>query len=96
MIVAVVGAGTIGLSWAALFASQGHDVRLHDPRPDLQELLDAAVGELSDVLPGTWRDRIVLEPRFLQHGPSIVAGTWCRAIRQFFAAMPTEWRTWSA
>ena len=62
MIVAVVGAGTIGLSWAALFASKGHDVRLHDPRPDLQELLDAAVVELSDVLPGTWRDRIVVEP----------------------------------
>ena len=50
--VAIVGAGTIGLSWAALFASQGYDVRLHDPRPDLQELLDAAVLELSDVLPG--------------------------------------------
>ena len=62
MIVAVVGAGTIGLSWAALFASKGHDVRLHDPRPDLQELLDAAVVELSEVLPGSWRDRIVLEP----------------------------------
>jgi len=62
VIVAVVGAGTIGLSWAALFASKGHDVRLHDPRPDLQELLDAAVVELSDVLPGTWRDRIVVEP----------------------------------
>ena len=62
MIVAVVGAGTIGLSWAALFAAKGHDVRLHDPRPDLQELLDAAVVELSEVLPGSWRDRIVLEP----------------------------------
>ena len=62
MIIAVVGAGTIGLSWAALFASHGHDVRLHDPRPDLQELLDAAVVELSAVLPGSWGERIVLEP----------------------------------
>ena len=62
MIIAVVGAGTIGLSWAALFASKGHDVRLYDPRPDLQELLDAAAVELSEVLPGSWRDRIVLEP----------------------------------
>lgn len=62
MIIAVVGAGTIGLSWAALFASKGHDVRLHDPRPDLQELLDAAAVELSEVLSGSWRDRIVLEP----------------------------------
>jgi len=62
MIIAVVGAGTIGLSWAALFASKGHDVRLHDPRPDLQELLDATAVELSEVLSGSWRDRIVLEP----------------------------------
>ena len=62
MIIAVVGAGTIGLSWAALFASKGHDVRLHDPRPDLQELLDAAAVELSEVLSGSWRGRIVLEP----------------------------------
>ena len=62
MIVAVVGAGTIGLSWAALFASQGHDVRLHDPRPDLQGLLEQAVVELSEVLPGDWRDRIAVEP----------------------------------
>jgi len=62
VIIAVVGAGTIGLSWAALFAAKGHDVRLHDPRPDLQELLDQAVAELSDVLPGAWRDRIAVEP----------------------------------
>lgn len=62
MIVAVVGAGTIGLSWAALFAAKGHDVRLHDPRPDLASLLDAAVRELSSVLPGDWRGRIALEP----------------------------------
>ena len=53
MIIAVVGAGTIGLSWAALFASKGHDVRLYDPRPDLQELLEAAVIELSEILPGS-------------------------------------------
>ena len=62
MIVAVVGAGTIGLSWAALLAAQGHDVRLHDPRPDVRELLDAAVPELSAVLPGDWAARIVVEP----------------------------------
>jgi ketoreductase RED1 len=36
---AVVGAGTIGLSWAALFAGHGLDVWVTDPRPDL----DAAV-----------------------------------------------------
>lgn len=32
-IAAVIGAGTIGLSWAALFASKGMAVRVNDPRP---------------------------------------------------------------
>ena len=67
MIVAVVGAGVIGLSWAALFASRGHDVRLSDPRPDLSELLAATVTELATVLPGSglpgdWAQRITVEP----------------------------------
>jgi ketoreductase RED1 len=48
---AVVGAGTIGLSWAALFAGHGLRVRITDPRPDLAEAvaeaLDAAAGQLA-------------------------------------------------
>ncbi len=48
---AVVGAGTIGLSWAALFAGHGMRVRITDPRPDLAqavaEALDQAAGHLS-------------------------------------------------
>lgn len=51
-VVAVVGAGTIGLSWAALFASSGMQVRVQDPRPDLQDLLEQTAAELSQVLPG--------------------------------------------
>ena len=47
---AVLGAGTIGLSWAALFAAHGMDVRVQDPRPDLQEQLDATVAALTPVL----------------------------------------------
>ena len=35
MKVAVIGAGTIGQSWAKLFASHGHEVVLSDPREDL-------------------------------------------------------------
>ncbi|GHF44212.1 ketoreductase RED1 [Amycolatopsis bartoniae] len=39
MRIAVIGAGTIGLSWTKLFAEHGHDVRVSDPRPDLAEVL---------------------------------------------------------
>lgn len=54
MIIAVIGAGTIGLSWAALFASHGHDVRITDPREDLAAVVTAGVAELAGVLPGDW------------------------------------------
>ncbi|MFD6172960.1 3-hydroxyacyl-CoA dehydrogenase NAD-binding domain-containing protein [Streptomyces coeruleorubidus] len=37
---AVIGAGTIGLSWTALFAAHGLTVRVSDPRPDLAEAVD--------------------------------------------------------
>ena len=30
---AVIGAGTIGASWAAIFLARGHDVSAHDPSP---------------------------------------------------------------
>ncbi|MCX0275924.1 3-hydroxyacyl-CoA dehydrogenase NAD-binding domain-containing protein [Nocardia zapadnayensis] len=43
--VAVVGAGTIGLSWARLFASCGAPVRIFDPRPDLAEVCAGIVAE---------------------------------------------------
>ncbi|GAB7003463.1 3-hydroxyacyl-CoA dehydrogenase NAD-binding domain-containing protein [Nocardioides sp. AN3] len=42
---AVVGAGTIGLSWAALFAAQGVQVAIFDPRPDLPNVVEAALEE---------------------------------------------------
>ncbi|MET8012091.1 3-hydroxyacyl-CoA dehydrogenase NAD-binding domain-containing protein [Streptomyces sp. NPDC005271] len=40
---AVIGAGTIGLSWTALFAGHGLEVRVTDPRPDLAEAVEAAL-----------------------------------------------------
>ncbi|MFD5227914.1 3-hydroxyacyl-CoA dehydrogenase NAD-binding domain-containing protein [Streptomyces qaidamensis] len=40
---AVIGAGTIGLSWATLFAAHGLTVRVADPRPDLAEAVDDAL-----------------------------------------------------
>ncbi|ONI79615.1 hydroxylacyl-CoA dehydrogenase [Actinosynnema sp. ALI-1.44] len=46
MIVAVIGAGTIGLSWARLFASYGMTVRVSDPRPDLAEAVADIPGDV--------------------------------------------------
>ncbi|MFI9386565.1 3-hydroxyacyl-CoA dehydrogenase NAD-binding domain-containing protein [Kutzneria sp. NPDC052558] len=40
---AVIGAGTIGLSWTALFAAHGLTVRVSDPRPDLGDALVQAL-----------------------------------------------------
>ena len=47
--VAVIGVGTVGQSWAALFLSYGNRVRLWDPAPGLAErfaaYLDTVVTE---------------------------------------------------
>ena len=43
-VVAIVGAGVIGVSWARLFGQAGWEVRVTDPRSDLQEIVD---GELT-------------------------------------------------
>lgn len=40
---AVIGAGTIGLSWATLFAAHGLTVRVTDPRPGLAEAVAEAL-----------------------------------------------------
>ncbi|MGC7099571.1 3-hydroxyacyl-CoA dehydrogenase NAD-binding domain-containing protein [Amycolatopsis lurida] len=44
---AVIGAGTIGLSWTALFAGHGMTVRVSDPRPDLAEAVGTALAEFA-------------------------------------------------
>ena len=44
---AVIGAGTIGLSWTALFAAHGLTVHVSDPRPDLAEAVDAALADFA-------------------------------------------------
>ena len=46
----VIGAGTIGLSWTALFAAYGMTVRVSDPRPDLADALAEALGEFGPQL----------------------------------------------
>ncbi|MFD5163010.1 3-hydroxyacyl-CoA dehydrogenase NAD-binding domain-containing protein [Streptomyces hawaiiensis] len=40
---AVIGAGTIGLSWTALFAAHGLTVRVSDPREDLADAVKEAL-----------------------------------------------------
>ncbi len=42
--VAIIGAGSIGLAWAIVFAESGHAVALHDPAPERRL---AAPGELA-------------------------------------------------
>jgi ketoreductase RED1 len=46
--VAVVGAGTIGVSWTALFLAHGARVRLFDVRPDIREY---AMSNLEQIAP---------------------------------------------
>jgi L-gulonate 3-dehydrogenase len=48
--IAIVGAGSIGVAWAIVFARAGHPVRLHDPDPERLALVEQEVGErLSDL-----------------------------------------------
>ncbi|GAA2716448.1 MULTISPECIES: 3-hydroxyacyl-CoA dehydrogenase NAD-binding domain-containing protein [Streptomyces] len=53
MTTAVVGAGTIGLAWAALFAAYGIEVTVTDPREDLDGAVDEALPMLAAGLPGS-------------------------------------------
>ncbi|MEM9763968.1 MAG: 3-hydroxyacyl-CoA dehydrogenase NAD-binding domain-containing protein [Pseudomonadota bacterium] len=41
--IAILGAGVIGASWAALFLAAGHRVRVHDPAPDADASVRAYV-----------------------------------------------------
>ena len=50
------GAGTIGVSWATLFAAHGMRVRVTDPREDAAEVVQASVRQFAATLPGGPRD----------------------------------------
>lgn len=47
---AVIGAGVIGASWAALFLSWGHDVSVYDPDPDVEAKCRGMIDEIWPVL----------------------------------------------
>jgi 2-polyprenyl-6-methoxyphenol hydroxylase-like FAD-dependent oxidoreductase len=38
-VVTIVGAGVIGIPWARLFGEAGREIRVSDPRPDLDEVV---------------------------------------------------------
>jgi ketoreductase RED1 len=61
--VAVIGAGTIGLSWATLFAAHGLQVRVQDPRPDIGRELDEAVSHYLRTRPEQGHDPEQLRAR---------------------------------
>ncbi|MET9350561.1 3-hydroxyacyl-CoA dehydrogenase NAD-binding domain-containing protein [Streptomyces termitum] len=54
--VAVIGTGTIGLGWIALFAAAGLAVRVHSRRPDAERHVRAALGRYAATLPDGPRD----------------------------------------
>ncbi|MGB3434460.1 3-hydroxyacyl-CoA dehydrogenase NAD-binding domain-containing protein [Achromobacter sp.] len=67
--VAIVGAGTIGASWAALFLARGLEVVVSDPAADAEPLTRARVqaawpvlAELGHVLPGASAAGLRFEP----------------------------------
>ena len=50
--IAVIGTGTIGASWAALFIGHGYDVVASDPAPDAeQKMRDFVLRALPDAKP---------------------------------------------
>lgn len=48
--VTVIGAGAIGLSWAALFLANGLSVTINDPRPDIEKTASEGLDQISPTL----------------------------------------------
>ena len=48
--VAVIAAGTIGVSWTALFLAHGLSVRVYDPRPGIGDFVHANLAEIAPTL----------------------------------------------
>ena len=48
--VTLVGAGTLGISWAALFLGHGLQVYVNDPRPDIEDRVTDGLRQLTPTL----------------------------------------------
>ncbi len=48
--ITILGAGTIGMSWAALFLATGREVCVYDPAPDIQERLTQFIEQAQTAL----------------------------------------------
>ena len=75
--VAVVGAGSIGTSWAVVFARGGHRVGIHDPDPDR---LAAALTEIGERLQALADAELLTEPAAEIAGRVTVCGELAEAL----------------
>lgn len=66
--VTVIGAGTIGISWTALFLAHGLTVRVNDPRPDINAIVHHGIEQIKPTLQALGlpieglTDHLVIEP----------------------------------
>lgn len=66
--VTVIGAGTIGISWTALFLAHGLTVRVNDPRPDIHVIVHHGIEQIKPTLQALGlpieglTDHLVIEP----------------------------------
>jgi len=79
---AIVGAGVIGSSWAALFLAHGLRVTVYDPRPDVESRVRASLRQAAPALKS-----LGLRPQILP-GVEVRAGT-----AEGQAACATSWST---
>ena len=68
--VAVIGAGVIGMGWAARFLLHGFDVRVYDPAPGARARLDAVLERARQALPGLYDEGLPAPGRL----------AWCATI----------------
>ncbi|WP_115717110.1 3-hydroxyacyl-CoA dehydrogenase NAD-binding domain-containing protein [Gallaecimonas mangrovi] len=59
-IITVIGAGGVGLGWAAYFAARGYRVKLYDPREDWDQQVARSLPRLISQVPATYEDQSLI------------------------------------